>query len=203
MDKKELVKGMQWEHPLRTLSVGTLNANIKQVLSNNSTLQCNVRTSIRQVVRLASATKRICQRAIAQYIERVVDIKMDPKDIELLDMICPRISAKDKDKEPDELEELDHQIEGKQDRQTSFISSLMHCIYNRAPPGRVRPTGMDVKVIEFIARASEFLPGMTGGEVPYPASAILRSAIGQLCVEIKKHYRNGSYDLCEKVQEHP
>jgi len=207
MDKKELVKGMQWEHPLRTLSVGTLNANIKQVLSNNSTLRYNVRTSIQQVVRLASETKRICQRAIAQYIERVVDIKMDPKDIELLDMICPRIQPKVKDKdqdnEADELEELDHQIEEKQDRQASFLTSLMHCIYNKARPSRTKPTAMDVKVTEFIARASDFLPAMTGGYVPYPASAILRSATGQMCVEIKKHYRNGSYDLCEKVQAYP
>ncbi|KAF9347165.1 hypothetical protein BGX34_003342 [Mortierella sp. NVP85] len=157
MKKKDLVIGMEWEHQLRTLSVGTLNANIKQNIDPTSGS-----TFISDKAHLSEA--------IAQYIERVVDIEMDPKDSELLDMICPRISGKSKDREPDELEEPDHQIEERKDRQYSFISSLMHCIYNRSPPSRVRPTEMDMKVNEFLTRAKDFLPAMTGGAVPYYTS---------------------------------
>ncbi|KAF9992815.1 hypothetical protein BGZ65_011765, partial [Modicella reniformis] len=37
-------------------------------------------------------------------------------------------------------------------------------------------------------------------KMPYPGSTVLRSTASQLSIELRKHYRNGSRELCEKIQ---
>ncbi|KAI8597228.1 hypothetical protein EDD21DRAFT_437411 [Dissophora ornata] len=39
-----------------------------------------------------------------------------------------------------------------------------------------------------------------GAKMLYPGSSILRSTATQLSVELRKHYKNGSKDLCEKAE---
>ncbi|KAF9125980.1 hypothetical protein BGW39_007002 [Mortierella sp. 14UC] len=62
--------------------------------------------------------------------------------------------------------------------------------------------GIPASVCSFIDRASNFLAEMTitGAPVEYPRSSSLRSAAVQLSVELKKHYKDGSIDLCKKIQ---
>ncbi|KAF9964422.1 hypothetical protein BGZ65_001144, partial [Modicella reniformis] len=98
MDKAKLVREMQHEHPLVTLNVGTIKENSTRALTKcvgdneeisptpNAEpvpplidLQPNIRNCLQEVVRLASQTKRICQRAIAVYLERLSVSDIDPK----------------------------------------------------------------------------------------------------------------------------
>ncbi|KAI8345127.1 hypothetical protein B0O80DRAFT_431838 [Mortierella sp. GBAus27b] len=58
MSKQSLTNAMQWEHPIRTLSIGTLNANLKRVLSERPSLRNTVKSCIQDVVHQASITKR-------------------------------------------------------------------------------------------------------------------------------------------------
>ncbi|KAF9939392.1 hypothetical protein BGZ65_010641 [Modicella reniformis] len=145
MDKKDLVNAMQREHPTRTLEVGTINANLQRVLCDRPELRSKVKTCLQEVVRHASRTKRLCQMAIGQYIEHLctkidhLDLanttKIDEKDRALLDRICPRVSDQGHEEaKEDSAQEYDENAN--QDHQTSFISSLLICIYNkRAPTG--------------------------------------------------------------------
>ncbi|KAG0299834.1 hypothetical protein BGZ97_003517, partial [Linnemannia gamsii] len=86
MDKKELVKAMQWDHPTRTLDIGTINANATRAL-NNGIDQTNadiylstIKASLRNVTRISSRVKRTAQRAIGQYIERLSVHNIDEND---------------------------------------------------------------------------------------------------------------------------
>ncbi|KAG0202931.1 hypothetical protein BGX31_003492 [Mortierella sp. GBA43] len=94
MDKQELSYAMEWEHPIRTLSIGTLNANLKRALSTSPDLRNTVKSCIQEVVRQASITKRTCQRGIALYIEHLSSSEIDEKDRVILDMLCTRVSDK-------------------------------------------------------------------------------------------------------------
>ncbi|KAF9176276.1 hypothetical protein BGZ51_001152, partial [Haplosporangium sp. Z 767] len=75
MNKKELVDAMSWEHPTRTLDIGTINANAKRALSKEftpsiaSSYHPRIKTCLRDTSRLATKAKRICQQALAQYVE--------------------------------------------------------------------------------------------------------------------------------------
>ncbi|KAK5823077.1 hypothetical protein F5H01DRAFT_129602 [Linnemannia elongata] len=86
MDKRELVDAMQWDHPTRTLDLGTINANATRALNNGidqanaDTYLTEIKASLRNVTRISSRVKRIAQRAIGQYIERLSEHNIDEND---------------------------------------------------------------------------------------------------------------------------
>ncbi|KAG0272323.1 hypothetical protein BGZ96_005382, partial [Linnemannia gamsii] len=86
MDKKELVKAMQWDHPTRTLNIGTINANAARALNKGidqgiaPTYLSAIKKSLRDVTRISSRVKRTAQRAIGQYIERLSMDSIDESD---------------------------------------------------------------------------------------------------------------------------
>ncbi|KAF8923369.1 hypothetical protein BGZ47_004799, partial [Haplosporangium gracile] len=86
MDKKELVNAMQWDHPTRTLDIGTINANATRALNkgmsqaNASAYLSAIKRSLRDVTRISSRIKRTAQRAIGQYIERLSANNIDEND---------------------------------------------------------------------------------------------------------------------------
>lgn len=264
MDKTALVNAMSWEHPTRTLNVGTLNLNVKSALkkefhqsdtfelllekfseqleacnnlevsallvknsfgqseasklllkdgfdqSEESKLFPTIKTILQEVVSLASRTKRICHRAIGQYIERLSIQGTDVTDRDLLDKLCPRVfdrkvASSDKDDAVDDNEADDDQEQDEIDlnnAQEGFLQSLLTAIYSSKLPVDKR-TGSGYHVCRFAEKARDFLPPMykdgDGMARPYAGSIFLRSTASQLSVELKKHYRNGSKELCEKV----
>ncbi|KAG0246764.1 hypothetical protein BG011_002337, partial [Mortierella polycephala] len=130
-------------------------------------------------------------------------------DRRLLNILCPAFSNKDlvesskeeTDQEPDKpegLEELDDSND-KKNEALSFLMSLLIAIHSTKLP---RKTGMGLQVRKFIEQAQDFLPDFTEGRTTeeYSGSSFLRSAALQLSVELKKHYRNGAIDLCNKIK---
>jgi len=278
MDKKNLIDAMAWDHPTRTLELGTINSNVTRALNKDHSqpgspvLLPRIKSCLSRVVRLSSKVKRTCQIAIGLYIEQLAlhhiqeeerqkgddkeddekedDEKeddgkkkeeeregqevagekdgeskskvLDPNDRNLLDLLCPGFSKKDlanfskseTEQEPttqEGLEDVDDSGD-KRNIQLQFISCLLNAIYTAKRPSvkekevagkaTIVP-GMPANVCMFIDRASDFLPEMTtkGIEVEYPGSSFLRSAAVQLCVELKKQYKNGTIDLYKKVRE--
>ncbi|KAF9946316.1 hypothetical protein BGZ65_009849, partial [Modicella reniformis] len=61
----------------------------------------NIRNGLQDVVRRASQRKRIRQRAITLYMERISDTVVDENDRKVLDKLCPRVSDKDVPDEED------------------------------------------------------------------------------------------------------
>ncbi|KAK3821217.1 MAG: hypothetical protein J3Q66DRAFT_148948 [Benniella sp.] len=207
-NKKDLLYAFRWEHPMRPLNIGTLNANVGRALNDKPSLRSKIKACLREVVCHASRTKRICQRAIGQYVERLSTIGVDDTDRKLLDLICPRITAKSPAKseslEEAEEEPTPHDDESiKKDKQASFLSTLLQSIYTKNLPPANKGQGNHVR--DFIKKAKDFLPVMRGAHEiaikgSYPASQILRSTATQLSVELKNHFRKGSKELCEKVK---
>lgn len=181
MTKKELVSGLQWEHPTRTLDVGTINANASRALSKEFLSPAPtmflplIKHSLREVARLAARSKRTCQRAIGQYLERLSLREVDEVDKIILSKLCPPFSDKDiatdkGDPEEDSTEydnppddnEHDDTNDNKNDP-LLFFMSLLTAIYSSKPPPSTGKTGPAVRM--FLDRAKEFLPArtMTGG----------------------------------------
>ncbi|KAG0252336.1 hypothetical protein BGZ95_006661 [Linnemannia exigua] len=135
--------------------------------------------------------------------------KLDAIDRRLLDVLCPGFSNKDlvdsakerteqEPDKPDGLEEHDDSLD-KKNEALSFLMSLLTAIHSTKLP---KKTGMGLHVRSFIERAQDFLPVFIEGKSTeyYSGSSFLRSAALQLSVELKKHYRNGSIDLCNKIK---
>ncbi|KAG0224852.1 hypothetical protein BGX31_007824 [Mortierella sp. GBA43] len=138
MSKQSLTNAMQREHPIRTLSIGTLNANLKRVLSERPSLRNTAKFCIQDVVRQASITKRTCQRAIALYIERLSSSGMDETDRKILDKLCARVSndtvASDENLNAVKETQNHGNEDADENEQIRFIFSLLVAIYNRRPP---------------------------------------------------------------------
>ncbi|KAF8926966.1 hypothetical protein BGZ47_002433 [Haplosporangium gracile] len=77
MDKKDLVNAMARDHPLRTLDIGTINANATRGLSRefgpegSSVYLPRIKIALRDIAQQSSQVKRVCQRAIGLYLERL------------------------------------------------------------------------------------------------------------------------------------
>lgn len=206
MHKKDLLNAMLWEHPLRTLNIGTINGNLRRLLHHEPSLRFQVQEVIQEVVRHASKTKRMCQRAIALYIENLSTSAIVKEDRDLLDCICPRVPLKSKANEEDVEDVGDEPTEedgdADKDKQGKFLSAILLAMYNAQLPSD--NSTMNHQARAFLVKAKEFLPPMlSAGEIkrkmPYAGSVVLRSVTTQLSVELKKHYKHGSYALCEQV----
>ncbi|KAI1285147.1 hypothetical protein EDD11_000910, partial [Mortierella claussenii] len=119
---------------IKILNIGTLKANVTRALnkefdqSQAGKLSSEVRSCLQKLVRQASITKRECQRAIAQYIERLSTTNVDETDRTLLDKLCPRVKG-EADDDDDEAEEDGDTIDPR--TCAGFLSCLLNAIYNR------------------------------------------------------------------------
>ncbi|KAF9324069.1 hypothetical protein BG006_000898 [Podila minutissima] len=84
-----------------------------------------------------------------------------------------------------------------------YFVSILSAIYNSETPSMV-PTPNSVLILaahKFLTKAEEFLPPRTGAAAaPYAATTVLRSTALNLSVEFKKHFKNGSVELCKKIR---
>ncbi|KAF9915994.1 hypothetical protein BX616_004882 [Lobosporangium transversale] len=160
-----MVRAMQYEHPTRIPDIGTINGNLNRELNDNPQPRSKIKTCLQEVVRHASETKRTCQRAVGH---KSVPSNEDPKRAE-----------KGGVAEDDENE--------KKYASTAFLSSLLVCINNKRPP---TGNAKDLHVFNFIHKAKDFLPYMSGTgsinkRICYPGSTILRSTAAQLKIELR------------------
>lgn len=208
MDKRQLVRALCWEHPTVTLDIGTLSANVNEVLKDEPALQQEVLDCIRKAVRLAAEIKRSCQRLIGLYLERLtVPGVLQPSDTDVLDHICPRIAPKTTDPaadrtDNDEEDKDASDLGGNGDKQEQFLAALLRYLYSGNYPKR---QGVGNVVNTFIIRLEDLMLLNKGDRsairttMAYKPSDLVRSVASQLSVELKRIYRKGSYELHEKV----
>ncbi|KAF9933842.1 hypothetical protein FBU30_004238 [Linnemannia zychae] len=172
MDKKALVKAMQWDHPIRTLDIGTVNANatllgkggVNEAIdatedasddtkSTNSTNTTNTTCTIN--------TTNITSAKILSDVDR-----------KLLSILCPAFTVKEltgsneeSDQEPydpEGVEEHDDTLD-KKDVTLSFLMSLLTALHSTKLP---KKSGTGLYVRSFIEQAQEFLPFFSEGYIP-------------------------------------
>ncbi|KAF9201869.1 hypothetical protein BGZ59_002472, partial [Podila verticillata] len=227
MEKRNLVKELQWEHPTRVLNVGTINANVSRALAKESLppeYLPQIKTCFSDIAKKAAKAKRTCQLAIGQYLEQLSLENVDEQDRLILARLCRPFTAKDVIKDEDIEAEQDAVERDDQERNDEcndsndsknetlkFFLSLLTAIYNsKCPPlhytDTTKPTPENTSKTVLAVRAcwvkaKNFLPEETGeADGVYPASTILQSTALNLSVEFNRHFRNGSIDLAKKIR---
>jgi hypothetical protein len=127
----------------------------------------------------------------------------------ILEKLCPAFSEKDLaafgnrvEQEPVNSETVDEHDDSNDNKNEplQFLLSLCNAIHSRTFPNE---KGIGVHVCAFIKQANMSLPPMTKDRTPleYAGSAFLRSTAVQLSIELRKHYKNGSIELCKQVRK--
>lgn len=102
MSQAQLVQSLGWEHPMMTLDIGTLSANVKnslrikdtkkrqelykdtlkspEAIKEDAEVASNVISCVQDAVRHANQTKRQCQGLIGMYIKQVATNGVTPDD---------------------------------------------------------------------------------------------------------------------------
>lgn len=210
---------MAYQHPTTSLYIGTLSANIKRALPDQSTLQQEVLCCIQEALYEAARIKREGQRLIGSFIDCLSRMGLEhlsDSDREILNCFCPGLSKKDAEdvnaaeeegaeEEEGAAEEDDTDLEGsgkkgKGTGQLQFFMSFLVCLYSGNNP---RNTGMAQKVRAFISRLQDLglyvPPPPRLEQMPFTPTDLVRSVAGQLTVELKNMYKKGSYGLYKKV----
>ena len=209
--KVDVARAMNWEHPTVTLDIGTVAANVKEALKDESDLVAPVLECLQEVVRLATTAKRSCQQLIGCFVESIAMLGVfQESDRVALDYICERIKPKGKGRaagntDNNKQEQDDNDSGEKNDKQLNFLMSLVRYLYSGNYP---KNQGTGVAVNKFIARLEEMGLLAKGDryalntETAYTPTDLTRSVACQLYVELKRTYRNGSFELQKKVRLH-
>ncbi|KAG0285652.1 hypothetical protein BGZ98_005424, partial [Dissophora globulifera] len=213
-------------HPLVTLDVGTVSANLSRALGQDSDLIFEVDTCIKEIVRVAASIKRLGQSIIGRFIERVLaSDPPTPEDREILGYLCQSVStrikaesassssdrnrptatsADDEDEDEDEDEQTNDDPRRQKSEQLQLYLMLLSHLYSNNPVNDKSAIGKRVQ--KFVFRAAELGLLLKNDNrvairqrTTYPANTLLRSVAGQLVTETKKMYRNGSVELEEKL----
>jgi hypothetical protein len=180
MEKDELVEELQWQHPTRTLDVGTINSNATRALAKESLppeFLPRIKTCLSRSTQLAIKTKRTCQQAIGQYLEQLSLENLDSMDRLVLRQLCRPFTNKDvleaekgtaEDLTEYEATENPDGIDicedgGKRNPAQPFFLSLLSAIYNSAPPNKKERESISVQAVRaFLIKAKDFLPLQNG-----------------------------------------
>lgn len=92
---------MDREHPIVTLTVGTLRANVKRASGGQDNVAEEALSTVQEIVRIAWGVKRKAQALIGRFVQQVSAGPHSSMDIELLHAICPPMAGPD-DNEDDE-----------------------------------------------------------------------------------------------------
>ncbi|KAF8923319.1 hypothetical protein BGZ58_003088, partial [Dissophora ornata] len=207
--KVGLVRALGWEHPIVNLDVGTLGANVREVLKDEPALLQEVLRTVREAVHLAARIKRSGQRVIGLYVEQLSrQSVLEDLDGTLLRFLCKSIAPKEMNSTLDDDGSVDHvednsDLDGKGDKRLQFLESFLRYLYSGNYP---RLKGIGHHVETFIKRLEELgllekgEPGAIKVTIDFTPEALTRSAASQLAIEIREMYRNGSYDLHEKLK---
>lgn len=189
MNKRQLIRAMDREHPIVTLTVGTLKANVTRAAGQNTVIGEEVARTLQEVTHIVGQCKTQVQLLIGRYIQDVTQQERPLTQVEreVLDVICPplrRESEEEEDEDEDEDEAQD---------QVPFLSMLLRHVYSRE---RLAGTRLGKLATALVTRCP--LPEPTL-EKTYPGMAMFDSTGRQLATEIKGHFRRGCQEITDKV----
>lgn len=180
--KWNLVKAMGKDHPLRTLDIGTVNANATRaanrtthpVTTNRKKLLEEINTSLSKVAEHATTVKRTAQLAVGQYLEDLSMRQLDAKDRVILNHLCPQYSVQEKAEirkgliaDLLEAEESRGNINddpdddpgnSNKDVSGNFFRLLLTSLYNKEDTSGTSTGAEAVRFFLEKARANKFLP---------------------------------------------
>ena len=179
--KSTLVRAMGFEHPFRTLDVGTIKANTSRAANRASYIDGAVQTRIleevntclQKVTRHATSVKRVAQFAIGQYLVKISFTKLDEGDRIILPFLCPSFSVQEIAKIREgtisdliEAEESEENYDGGPDDVTE--DGVGGCI--NSIPSNVTPTGGDKNASQSVCFFLALLTALYNRESPRGSS---------------------------------
>jgi hypothetical protein len=216
------ISAMDFDHPIRALNLGTVQANAKRAISRNTThsaenqsiLIQGIRSCFQQVTRQGSEAARTLQCGIGMYLESLSARKVDETDKLILRKLCPDFTIQeiaafnDATNQQQSIglgqnQERDQSLQSKYNEQEPFLQILLTAIMNSTQPGAtasLKKTTANMELArEFFNRIN--LYGVSGPPTnpAFPASTIAGPVANQIYVELKSHYKKGSSELCRKV----
>ncbi|KAF9920273.1 hypothetical protein BGZ67_001388, partial [Mortierella alpina] len=163
--KLAIKRQMAYHHPVSSLDVGTLHANVGRVAGDDSALRSQTIQCVQEAVSDASRIKRRAQRILGRFIEHVNRMGPDLDDCDrvYLDLLCPRVTKKDakdykdgkddgKGDGEDDLTDPGSTSTAKKNDHGSFIWSFMVHLYTGNYP---KASGIGQSVDQFIKRLCE------------------------------------------------
>ncbi|KAF9343629.1 hypothetical protein BGX26_005436, partial [Mortierella sp. AD094] len=209
MNKRDILYNLAAEHPMTTLNVGTLSANVEEVLGDDPALLQEALLCIREGVRLATTTKRQCQQVFGLYLEHLDNHGATPSDRVTLDYLCPRLKPKnpipaaDQDEQDQIPNDKDEEEDAESNQRKSFLEAFLRFLYS----GNYSTSrGIGLAVDSFIQRLEDLRILKKGdrqalnNRMDYTPTDLVHSIASQLSVEFGKMYKNGTYDIAEKLQ---
>lgn len=221
MDKLGLIRCFEYEYPIVTLDVGTLNANVRRALPEDWIPVPNEATNskaakpgslspetvidhLNEAVETAASVKRKLQRLVGGFIQLIFSTgPLKESDREILDHLCPRTKTEAEGSSA-------MKSKGKKKKKGGydhggFIGMLARYLNSGNPPGSSK-IGNDVK--QFIGRAQDLglLPKQvwqpTRNVMKFPAVTVTRSITSDLVAQFSRLYKVGSVKLHDKVMDH-
>jgi hypothetical protein len=138
---------------------------------------------------------------------------------EIMNYLCEQVKPKVEEDELEDVsvEEDNSDLDDKGDKHVQFLQCFLTYLYTGNYPRRklvVRSSGENEEkrgigdvvniFIDILVEQRLFTPPRARSEMnitdmPFTANCLVRSAVGQIVVELKRMYRDGSHDLLEKV----
>ncbi|KAF9378215.1 hypothetical protein CPB97_009713 [Podila verticillata] len=202
--KIDILRALAWEYPTRTLSMGTLKANIKKVVTDGNMVS-DILHCLQQAVRVASDVKRLGQTVLGLYLDAIfVKGHFQESDRIFLDHLCKRVQPKsaNNDAEDDATEGFDTADDDLSEgsKQDQFLAMLLRHLLSGEKP---RKTVLGIVCGDFIERIKNLGIKFDAPPNPLglPTCPVTRSVAKQLDVEFKNHYRAGTHDFFEKLKK--
>jgi hypothetical protein len=191
MNKQQLVKLMDKQHPVVSLEIGTIRANVKRAVDGNENVTKAVVDVLQNASQIAWTMKRRTELVLGAFIHNMEKKTEAPSktELQILDLICPRI--KDPTTICQETEYLSN-LEDNQ-HQVQFLALLMRRVYS----GECRHTGNGKLVDELVAKSGILI---TQSPKTFPGTSLLQSSARSLAGAIRVHYKKGCSDMTEKVR---
>ncbi|GJJ78542.1 hypothetical protein EMPS_10901 [Entomortierella parvispora] len=213
MEKFELVNRLEREHPTRTLSVGTINANMKRAWSKKKLcdndgksidLRPRMKWHLQKVVKLSYDLKITCERAIGIFLESLSVADESEK----LIMSCLCLPFTTSETVTGELQDANGEIvkamehDSKLERRNGpvrFFLSLLTAMHSGTRPATTSKYGKAVCLFMDKAGDNLTLPD-NSMRILYPASSFVRTSAVQLCAQYSRHFKQGTIELCKQIR---
>lgn len=124
---------MDKEHPIVSLTVGTMKANIVRANEDQDKVAKEALSTVQEIVQIAGNVKRNAQAVIGRFVQLVSAGPRSGMDNEVLHAICPPMTELDeKDDENDgEVENRSSKYSSSKVDQEQFLQLLLRHLYSR------------------------------------------------------------------------
>ncbi|KAF9333018.1 hypothetical protein BG006_004085 [Podila minutissima] len=163
LDKKGLMRSMNWNHPMSSLEIGTVHANVRHMVMDGE-MQQEVVDCLQEAPQLAAGMKREAQHLIGHFVEMLRD-HMDKcrKDFiteveqEILLSICKWIKPADIDEGEEDTgsneENNNSNVENRQDKEFCILLSFLMYLYSgNYPKENSKAGGVANKLINWLLK---------------------------------------------------